>query len=72
MFINLIILLEMLLLVSLIFSIVLLFSISLISSLIPICRPIILVCFHPVEGMYKILLDSSLDVFLLECHYTAN
>lgn len=28
--------------------------------------------FSSHAGMQKILLDSSLDVFLLECHYTAN
>lgn len=29
-------------------------------------------CFDDLEGIYKIPLDSSLDVFLLACHYAAN
>ena len=62
MFISLIILLEMLLLVSFIFSIVLLFSISLISSLIPICRCIILECFHYPEKKHPHSLSISPQV----------
>lgn len=49
------------------------FPISSVSSTMIIHTHIILFeCFYHLEGIYKILLDSSPDVFLLACHYTAD